>query len=227
MSLTRSEENYLKTIYYLAEHNMVNSIATNAMADRLKTTPASVSDMIRKLKDKGLVSYEKYQGVSLNEEGRKLALKIIRKHRLWETFLVRKLGFQWDEVHDVAEQLEHVQSVLLIERLDKFLGSPSVDPHGEPIPGSDGTARYLKRIILDNLPVGSESVLVGVKDSQDVFLQYLDKLNLYIGANIRILEKIAFDHSLQIEINQQQRVNISREVSSNLFCSELDKQQGA
>lgn len=217
MQHTLAEENYLKAIYHLSEGGKLN-VSTNSLAAKLETKPASVTDMIRKLSDKDLVIYEKYQGVNVSKQGKEYALKIIRKHRLWETFLVEILGFGWDEVHSVAEQLEHIQSALLIERLDTFLGHPKFDPHGEPIPDADGNYRQKIRILLSDLKIGQKGKLVAVKVSDASFLRYLDKLHLEIGSHVEILDIISFDHSLLILINKESEVYISKEVAANLFC---------
>ncbi|MGB5928452.1 MAG: metal-dependent transcriptional regulator, partial [Cyclobacteriaceae bacterium] len=148
-----AEENYLKAIYHLSTEDEGN-VSTNAISETLNTKPASVSDMLRKLSGKELVSYRKYQGVSLTPSGRKVALQVIRKHRLWEVFLVDKLNFNWDEVHDVAEQLEHIQSPLLIHQLDEFLGHPAYDPHGDPIPDENGGFPEKEQSPLSELTVG-------------------------------------------------------------------------
>ncbi|WP_317172245.1 metal-dependent transcriptional regulator [Hymenobacter sp. BRD67] len=139
--MTITEENYLKTIYKLAEVEPGQGVSTNRIAAALVTRAASVTDMLRRLAEKGLLEYEKYRGVRLTPEGRRLALLTVRKHRLWEVFLVQQLGFSWDEVHEVAEELEHVQSPLLMQRLDAFLNFPTLDPHGDPIPAEDGAMR--------------------------------------------------------------------------------------
>ncbi len=220
---TLAEENYLKAIYHLS-FGGTQTVTTNALAEKLSTKPASVTDMIRKLAEKELVKYEKYQGVTLSQSGKEHALKVIRKHRLWETFLVDKLQFGWDEVHGVAEQLEHIQSTLLVERLDRFLGHPEFDPHGEPIP--DALGRYKKKIkvIIQDMKTGQEGRIVGVKTTTPQFLQYLDKIGVKIGTKVKIIEKIEFDNSLQIQLNSQPPVtNISKEVANNIYC-ELDKE---
>lgn len=214
--LSFAEENYLKAIYHLSSdsHQQVN---TNAIADKLNTKPASVSDMIRKLSDKGVITYVKYQGVNITEIGKKRALWVIRKHRLWEVFLVSKLGFHWDEVHEVAEQLEHIKSSLLISRLDEFLEYPKFDPHGDPIPDEDGIISSKPRVILSELKVGDEAELVSMKDTGIAFLNYLDRMELKIGAQIKILEIMEFDGSREIESNKIKNITISKQVSDNLL----------
>ncbi len=214
--LSFTEENYLKAIYRLSEHGL-KSVSTNELAESLSTKAASVTDMIKKLSNKGLVSYEKYYGVRITDEGKSLALSVIRRHRLWETFLVEKLNFSWDEVHDVAEQLEHIRSPLLIEKLDDFLGYPTADPHGHPIPDKDGNIQELRLLPLSETPPGKKAVVRSVKDGTPSFLQYLSKIGIYIGAKVTIIEKIEFDGSLEVLIDEKNRVFISRDASENLL----------
>lgn len=214
--LSFAEENYLKAIYHLSSDRR-RQVNTNAIADKLNTKPASVSDMIRKLSEKGVITYIKYQGVNITEVGKKRALWVIRKHRLWEVFLVNKLGFNWDEVHEVAEQLEHIKSSLLISRLDEFLEYPKFDPHGDPIPDEDGIISSKPRMILSELKVGDEAELVSMKDTGIAFLNYLDRMELKIGAQIKILEIMEFDGSREIESNRSKSITISQQVSDNLL----------
>ena len=218
-SLSLAEENYLKAIYHLSDHGQAQ-VSTNAISDKLNTKPASVSDMIRKLADKGVVDYRKYQGVALTKEGELTALRIIRKHRLWEVFLVEKLSFNWDEVHEIAEQLEHIKSPLLIKRLDEFLGYPKYDPHGDPIPDEKGEFGESVQVPLSEVLPGKEVVLVTIKDSSPAFLQYLDKLKLNPGSKIKVMEKIEYDGSMQIDLQKGKQVHISKEVSTNLLVAE-------
>jgi len=217
--LSYTEENYLKTIYHLSG-NESKEVNTNAISDAVNTKPASVSDMLKKLAQKSLIDYVKYQGVSLTAEGKVKALKIIRKHRLWEVFLVNKLHFNWDEVHDVAEELEHIKSPLLIKRLDEFLGFPQYDPHGDPIPSEDGIINYKICASLDTLEIGTSGVVVGLNETISTFLQFLDKKGIYIGAKIKVLDKSAFDGSFEIEIDGKLKLMVSSEVAKNLNISE-------
>jgi DtxR family Mn-dependent transcriptional regulator len=175
--------------------------------------------MIRKLDNKGVIVYEKYKGVNVSAAGKKQALAIIRKHRLWEVFLVEKLNFNWDEVHEIAEQLEHIRSSLLIQRLDEFLGFPQYDPHGDPIPDKDGTVHSKPRTALSKLDAGSIGILVSVKDTSDLFLQYLDKVGISIGSRIKVVDIYPFDGSREILINDKHKLSISREVSENLLVT--------
>lgn len=217
--LTFVEENYLKAIYHLSGSG-TKTVSTNALAEEIKTTPASVSDMVKKLAVKNVVDYQKYQGVKISEEGRLKALGVIRKHRLWEVFLVEKLKFSWDEVHDVAEQLEHIKSPLLTQRLDEFLGFPKNDPHGDPIPDEDGNFIEKKKIPLNQLSEGIAGIVVAVDDSSIPFLKYLDKIGISIGTKIQILEIIEFDQSMDIQIDGQKNITISSTVTENILISQ-------
>ena len=216
---SHTEENYLKTIYKLAEAEPGQDVSTNRIAAALSTRAASVTDMLRRLAEKELLRYEKYRGVQLTPEGRRLALLTVRKHRLWEVFLVQQLGFNWDEVHEVAEELEHVQSPLLMRRLDEFLNYPTLDPHGDPIPAEDGAMRRPTHRLLADLEIGERGTLAAVKDTSAPFLQYLDKVGLPLGAHLKVLDKVEFDNSLEIRINRERTVLISAEVGRNLFIT--------
>ncbi|WP_424492907.1 metal-dependent transcriptional regulator [Salinimicrobium sp. GXAS 041] len=209
-----SEENYLKAIFHL-EQAYKKGVSTNALAEGMETKASSVTDMVKKLSDKNLVKYKRYQGVKLSELGKKAAVEIIRKHRLWEVFLVEKLNFSWDEVHEVAEQLEHIRSDKLIQELDRFLDFPSRDPHGDPIPTAEGKFTVSNQRILAELDKGEAGVCVGVKDSSAEFLQYLDKHEISLGQKILVLEKEEFDQSMLIEVGEK-KIKISLEVSENL-----------
>jgi len=214
-------ENYLKAIYKLAEAEPDTAgVSTNRIAAALATRAASVTDMLRRLAEKGLLNYEKYRGVQLTTEGQRLALLTIRKHRLWEVFLVQQLGFNWDEVHEVAEELEHVQSPLLMRRLDAFLGHPALDPHGDPIPTEDGAIRRPAHRLLADLGAGERGILCAVKNTSAPFLQYLDKVGLQLGALVEVLDKVSFDNSFEIRINRERTALVSAEVSRNLFVTE-------
>jgi len=215
-SISRTEENYLKTIFLLCE-NSENPAATNAIAQALSTSAASVTDMVKKLSNKELVHYQKHKGVRLTEVGNQIATNLIRKHRLWETFLVEKLNFSWEEVHEIAEELEHIQSNKVIDRLDDFLGNPKFDPHGDPIPDAQGNFTFRKQISLIELAVGQEGMLVGVKDDATPFLQYLNKLQLVLGTKIKVLERFEYDGSTKILLNDQQEQIVTNKVCLNLF----------
>ncbi len=216
--LSQSEENYLKTIFHVYSDTGID-VATNEIAENLSTSPASVSDMLKKLSVKKLVHYEKYKGVTLTEIGNTLATKIVRKHRLWEVFLVQKLHFSWDEVHEIAEELEHIQSSLLIQRLDDYLGNPTHDPHGDPIPNEFGQFNHKVKIILTDFDIQKEAIVMGVKDTDSKLLKYLDKVGITLGTKIKILEIMEFDSSMEIEINENQKLFLSKEISKNIFVN--------
>jgi DtxR family Mn-dependent transcriptional regulator len=212
---TLSEENYLKAIYHL-ESDSKKGISTNAIAKSLETKASSVTDMIKKLSEKEVVLYVKYQGVTLTEFGKKTAANIVRKHRLWEVFLVEKLNFSWDEVHDVAEQLEHIKSPKLINQLDALLGFPTHDPHGDPIPDKNGNVNTVDKILLSTFNKNESGVCVGVNDSSSEFLRFLDKKKITLGKKITVLEKEDFDDSLSIEIDGE-KLSISKKIANNLY----------
>lgn len=213
--LTYSEENYLKTIFHLSL-GQNKGISTNAIAARIETKASSVTDMIKKLNDKNLIQYQKYQGVTLTNEGLHAAKMIVRKHRLWEVFLVEKLGFSWDEVHDVAEELEHIKSEKLINKLDSYLGFPTEDPHGDPIPNEKGEIKVIEKQLLSDIKLNTKTICVGVKDSSSEFLQYLDKQKISLGSEIEVLEIEPFDQSYMVKIHQQ-TITITKKIASNLF----------
>lgn len=211
---SQAEENYLKTIYTL-EKEFGNEVSTNLIAGKIKTKASSVTDMLKKLANKELAVYKKYQGVYLTETGRLTALKVIRKHRLWESFLVQKLQFNWHEVHDIAEQLEHVQSEELIDKLDAFLKFPKLDPHGDPIPDAHGRTILNKTVTITDMKIGSAGVFVGVRDSSASFLRYLNKKNLALGDKIKVIDIEPFDSSYHIE-TKTHRLVITSNVAENL-----------
>lgn len=217
--LSYTEENYLKSIYHLSQDGTME-VSTNAIADDLNTKAASVTDMIKKLANKNVLIYKKYKGVNVSEEGKKVALRVIRKHRLWEVFLVDKMKFNWDQVHDVAEQLEHIKSPLLITRLDEFLGYPKYDPHGDPIPDENGEYKAKPQVPISDVKIGHEGIMVSVKDSSSPFLQYLDKIGAYIGAKIKVIDKVDFDGSNEILLDNKRTIFVSKEVSANILISE-------
>ncbi|MCW3070422.1 MAG: iron-dependent repressor [Bacteroidetes bacterium] len=211
-----TEENYIKAIYKLLESGD-ETISTNAIAEKMRTKAASVTDMLKKLAAKKLINYQKYQGVSLTGKGEKIALNIIRKHRLWEMFLVEKFNFKWDEVHDVAEQLEHIQSDKLIEELDKFLNYPKTDPHGDPIPDAKGKLLVRKSKSLSQFRVNDVCIMTGVVDHSPAFLQYLDKTGFQLGNEIKIKDSVEFDKSLQIIVSKKNTFFISYDVAKNIL----------
>jgi DtxR family transcriptional regulator, Mn-dependent transcriptional regulator len=213
---TFTEENYLKTIFSLSTntHEWVN---TNALADSTQTRAASVSDMIKRLAEKKLIHYQKYKGVKLTPEGERVALGVIRKHRLWEVFLVEKLHFSWDEVHPIAEELEHIRSENLIEKLNDFLGNPQFDPHGDPIPNADGAMPQFRYLQLSDIPTQQQVIMMGVSEHSASFLQHLQKMGLSLGATLQITEINAYDKSLVLVLNQQSQVFISYEVAKHIL----------
>ena len=213
--MTYSEENYLKVIYHLST-GTGKGITTNAIANEMESKPSSVTDMVQKLAEKDLVIYKKYQGVSLTDHGRFTALMIVRKHRLWEVFLLEKLDFSWDEVHDVAEQLEHIKSDKLTDKLDEFLDFPTEDPHGDPIPDKEGNIKKIDKKLLSEVEAGKKVICVGVKDSSPAFLQYLDKQQIALGSAIDIIAKEDFDMSLTLRVNDKQ-MTVSNKIAANLF----------
>jgi DtxR family Mn-dependent transcriptional regulator len=216
---TLSEENYLKAIYHLEEISK-KGISTNSIAKKLDTKASSVTDMVKKLSEKKVVIYKKYQGVTLTDFGKKSAAIIIRKHRLWEVFLFEKLNFSWDEVHEIAEQLEHIKSEALIDKLDQFLGFPTIDPHGDPIPDKDGKITKRKKVKLSTLKEQQQSVLLSVKETSDDFLRYLDKKEIAIGNLIKVITVEPFDKSMQIAIDNKE-ILITEEVANNLLVKEI------
>ncbi|MBF9254749.1 metal-dependent transcriptional regulator [Pontibacter sp. 172403-2] len=213
-----TEENYIKTIYKLSA-NGAQEVSTNALADALDTRAASVTDMLRKLSAKNMVHYVKYRGVTLTEAGERVALQVIRKHRLWEVFLVDKLQFNWDEVHEVAEELEHVTSELLTKRLDEFLGYPRFDPHGDPIPSETGEINQPRQKLLAAMDIAETGTVVGVNDSQPHFLKYLDKIGISLGSKVKVTDKMLYDSSMEIHIEGGTTILVSSEVSNNIYLS--------
>jgi len=217
MRYSPSKENYLKTIFHLQEEEGV--VTTNALARALDTSPASVTDMLKKLKTQKLLLYEKYKGFKLSLEGRKVALQIIRKHRLWEVFLVEKLGFGWEEVHEIAEELEHIGSKKLVDYLDKFLDFPTTDPHGDPIPDSNGKVPLIKQISLRDLPVDTVAVVCNISDQSPEILELLTHKGIGLGTKLEIKKKFSFDHSLELSIRNQASITVSENVAKNVFVT--------
>jgi len=213
--MTTSEENYVKVIYHLS-HAAPKGVNTNAIAGMLETKASSVTDMLKKLAEKDIVSYLKYQGVTLTDKGFHLAKMIVRKHRLWEVFLVEKLYFSWDEVHDIAEELEHIKSESLINKLDSFLGFPDFDPHGDPIPNANGEIKKMSKLLLSEVELNKEFRCIGVKDSSSDFLKYLDKQKIALGSTFVVKEKESFDDTLLVEVNSKE-ITISNKIATNLY----------
>lgn len=215
--LSHTEENYLKALFHITTENMDKSKAgTNQLAAHLNVKPASVNDMLKKLKEKKLIHYEKYGKISLTAEGKRKAVDIIRKHRLWETFLYKKLEFSWDEVHEIAEQLEHIQSQKLIDKLDKFLDYPEVDPHGDAIPNAKGELNTQPRKTLSEIAVGKTCKLIAVKDNSATFLQYVVKVGLGISSKIKVLSRQDYDAIMEIEVNGK-KSSVSQKFAENIY----------
>ena len=219
--LTTSEENYLKTIYNLSESGK-NQVSTNSVSKFLKTKPSSVTDMIKKLSAKKLLYHKKYKGTNISSNGKKLAIQIIRKHRLWEVFLFEKLNFKWDEVHKIAEELEHITNEKLIERLDKYLKYPKIDPHGDPIPNKNGEINIKPKIKLSNLLINNKCIVSKVNDEDGNLLEYLNKIKIHIGSKIKVFDIIEFDRSIEIEIDSKNKVFISNRVAENILVTKIN-----
>jgi len=215
--LTITEENYLKALLHLSASEMSPSgVGTNQLAAQLNVRPATVNNMVKRLKDKELVDYEKYGKIFLTTSGKKLAIQVIRKHRLWETFLFTKLDFTWDEVHEVAEQLEHVQSEKLIEKLDKFLDYPQFDPHGDEIPSKNGTFKMeFKKTLADSVP-GDVCEVISVKDNNTDFLQYVGSLGIGINSKVEVINRLNFDGTLSLQI-ENNKVSVSQKIAENIY----------
>ena len=210
-----AEENYIKAIYHLQQTD--GNVTTNEVAAELQTKAASVTDMLKKLKQKKILNYEKYQGFRLSNEGKKIALIIVRKHRLWEYFLVEKLQFGWDEVHEVAEELEHITSTKLIDKLDAFLGNPKFDPHGDPIPDVNGKIPSQPQINLIDLAVNKLAQVSAVGSQSKELLELLKHKKIGIGTQLEVKKKFAFDNSVEIKIAGQSSFNISQQLAQTLF----------
>mgnify|MGYP006082158239 FL=1 len=217
-SLSLTEENYIKAIFQIGTTPESN-VSTNALADSLQTKPATVSDMIKKLSHKKLIFYEKYKGVTLSASGAKEALKIIRKHRLWEVFLVNHLNFKWDQVHEIAEQLEHIKSSELVNRLDDFLGNPTIDPHGDPIPDANGQVQLGPSKLLSEMTSHENGIIVGVKNEDPLLLQHLDKINIRLGLHIEVTEVNDFDQSMQVKLADLGTLFLSEKITSQILIA--------
>tara|TARA_R110001592_G_scaffold14358_11_gene64366 strand:- start:4941 stop:5597 length:657 start_codon:yes stop_codon:yes gene_type:complete len=217
--ITLTEENYIKAIYHLS-NNGEKTVNTNAIASAMQTKASSVTDMIKKLSEKNYADYKKYQGVTLTDDGRRVAVNIIRKHRLWEVFLVEKLNFSWDEVHEVAEHLEHIKSDKLIDELDAFLEFPTHDPHGDPIPDKEGNFKHIEKIVLAKAEVGSTYKCVGVDDTSSKFLKYLDSNHIALGTIITVKHKEPYDNSIKLTLENSEIV-VSQSVAKNLYLKKI------
>ncbi|GAA5222432.1 metal-dependent transcriptional regulator [Membranihabitans marinus] len=218
--ITKKEEDYLKGLMYLLWQNPDSKIGTNQLADSVGVTPATANSMLKKLKEKNWVNYQKYGSLSLTSEGKKIAIYLIRKHRLWETFLYEKLDFKWDEVHEVAEQLEHIHSDKLIVKLDQYLGQPTVDPHGDPIPDKEGNVPMIKKTTLAKMEEGKLCKIISVLDNSAAFLQYVSELGMNLKTRIKIISKQDFDNSMEIEVNSKVH-RVSEKFTQNVFVVEV------
>jgi DtxR family Mn-dependent transcriptional regulator len=216
---SQSEEDYLKALYHLETD--YDSISTNSIAGYLDMKPSSVTDMLKKLSEKKFINYQKYKGTSLSKKGKLIALSIVRKHRLWETFLVDKLGFGWDQVHSIAEELEHIKSEQLIENLDNFLGNPKYDPHGDPIPNKDGKIEKMNQKLLIELKAAQKGIITGVKKGTASLLSYLDKEKIKLGDSLKVIEILEFDGTFIVEINKM-KLTFSEKICQNLLLETND-----
>ncbi|TAF78805.1 MAG: metal-dependent transcriptional regulator [Sphingobacteriales bacterium] len=217
LATSLTEENYLKTIFHLSPQAQ-QAVNTNAIAEVMQTKAASVTDMLKKLAEKNLIHYVKYQGVTLTDKGQQAAIHIIRKHRLWEFFLVDKLKFKWDEVHELAEDLEHIHSTKLIDSLDEFLGFPKTDPHGDPIPDKHGVLKEAALIPISKMSPYQSGLISGVREHSVVFLNYLEKTGLVLGKNIKVKEFVEFDSSVIIQL-ETNNLTISHDVAKNILIA--------
>jgi DtxR family transcriptional regulator, Mn-dependent transcriptional regulator len=214
-----AEENYIKSIYHLQQIN--ESVSTNALADHLKSKPASITDMLKKLQAKSLLNYNPYKGFRLSREGNKAALIIIRRHRLWEFFLVDQLQFSWEEVHEVAEELEHVRSKKLVDKLDAFLGFPKFDPHGDPIPDNNGKISSLQQLPLSDLPLNKQAVITSVQNQASELLSFLSSRNIVIGTKLEVKRRLQFDNSVEIKFKNRQSLILSEQVANAIRVNPL------
>ncbi len=218
MNFSNSEENYLKAIYHLQTDK--ETVSTSALAQQLNAKPASITDMMKKLSAKGLLNYKPYYGFTLSAEGKKAALTIIRRHRLWELFLAQKLGFRWDEVHEVAEELEHVSSKKLIEKLDAYLGFPQFDPHGDPIPDMKGRVKKVDQIALTALPLNQPAVVHSITNQSSEVLDFLHQKKIGIGTQLEIKKRHTFDGSLEVKVKNS-LITITVGLSKYLYVKKL------
>jgi len=218
MKFSASKENHLKAIFHLQHEQGI--VTTNALAAALQTRPASVTDMLKKLKEQKLLIYERYKGFRLNNEGKKAAIQVIRKHRLWEYFLVKKLQFGWDEVHEIAEELEHISSKKLVDRLDAFLGFPDTDPHGDPIPDSQGRFLPRRQISLSELPLNKVVQVSAIASQTTEMLELLQHKNIRLGTRLEVRKKFPFDNSLEVKIRNRPPVTLSAQVAKNVMVKD-------
>jgi DtxR family Mn-dependent transcriptional regulator len=220
LNFSASEENYLKTIYHLQTTD--DNVTTNELAEKLQTKPASVTDMMKKLKNRKLVQYRPYYGFRLTAEGRKIALGIIRRHRLWEFFLAEKLKFNWEEVHEVAEQLEHVSSKKLIDKLDEYLAYPKFDPHGDPIPDTNGKIGANLQLNLADWPLKKPAEICQVVNQSAPMLSLLQNRKIRIGSRLEVKKKFEYDNSLEIKSGKTGSFIISEQVAKNIIVKKIN-----
>ncbi|RZT00287.1 metal-dependent transcriptional regulator [Aquimarina brevivitae] len=221
-NLTKSEEDYLKAIFQLLNDNENEKVGNNLLADYMSVSPASSNNMIKKLTSKKYVSSKKYGKLELTEEGRLVAVRLIRKHRLWETFLYNYLNFTWDEVHEVAEQLEHIKSHKLIDELERFMDFPAKDPHGEFIPNAQGDYVEVPKVMLSSVKEGDTCKLVAVNDGSVDFLRYVSNIGLMLSSEIEVLEIREFDNSLRIGFENKEET-ITKKFADNVFVKLISK----
>ncbi len=215
---TFTEENYLKTIFKLSEES--ENVSTNQLAVQLNTKAASVTDMLKKLSEKKLIDYTPYYGVNLTPAGKKIAIDVLRRHRLWEYFLVEKLKFRWDEVHEMAEELEHISSTGLVNRLDEFMDYPTHDPHGDPIPDKHGRIKKGDFKPIGTLAVNESGLISGVREHSTAFLQYLEKMNLLPGNRVMVVEVLGYDQSVVLTVNgSDHKISISKDAAKNILTT--------
>ncbi len=215
--MNTSQENYIKTIYSIAEKSDAEYVNTNSIAEKLEMKASSVTEMLKKFESAEIVNYKKYKGVKLTKKGTSMALNLIRKHRLWEVFLLEKLDFKWDEVHDIAEQLEHIKSKELTDRLDAFLEHPKFDPHGDPIPDEHGVIKDNRpSALLSELSVRESGIMIGVVDSSSVFLKYLERIDMTLGQEISVKEKLEFDGSIVLNVKGKE-ISVSAQAAKNII----------
>ncbi len=215
--MNTSQENYIKAIYSLSEKSDSEYVNTSSIAEKLEMKSASVTEMLKKFESKKLIEYKKYKGAKLTKKGTSVALEIVRKHRLWEVFLVKKLNFKWDEVHDIAEQLEHIKSNELTDRLDDFLENPKFDPHGDPIPDKSGVITDNRNtLLLSEMAIRQAGVMTGVDDSSSMFLKYLERTYITLGQKIEVKDRLEFDNSLIILAGDKE-VTVSAQAANNII----------
>lgn len=209
-----AEENYIKSIFHLQEKG---GLSTGKLSESLQTKPASVTDMLKKLKEKKLIAWSPYKQIKLTAKGKTLALNIIRRHRLWEYFLSEKLHFDWDEVHAVAEELEHVSSEKLIDKLDAFLHYPRVDPHGDPIPDADGNMQPRAQLRMADLPLHTPANIIAVTSQELHLLELLKHFSISLGTRIEVKKKFEFDESMEVRISNKAAIHIGNTISKSLI----------